>query len=113
MFSDAVAAFNQIFTPPFRKVLVRSLALTLAVLAVVWMGLGRLAASYVTTPWPWLDMLIAIAAALGLLVGIVFLVAPASALVAGFYLDELAETVAAFGTKFRLLARTTPLAVVR
>jgi CysZ protein len=93
MVSDAVAAFNQIFTPPFRKVLVRSLALTLAVLAVVWMGLGRLAASYVTTPWPWLDMLIAIAAALGLLVGLVFLVAPASALVAGFYLDELAETV--------------------
>ena len=93
MFSDAVAAFNQIFTPPFRKVLVRSLALTLAVLAVVWMGLGRLAASYVTTPWPLLDMLIAIAAALGLLVGLVFLVAPVSALVAGFYLDELAEPV--------------------
>jgi CysZ protein len=93
MFSDAIDAFNQIFTPPFRKVLVRSLALTLAVLALVWLGLDRLATSYVTTPWPWLDMLIAIAAALGLLVGLVFLVAPVSALVAGFYLDELAETV--------------------
>ena len=93
MFSDAVDAFNQIFTPPFRKVLIRSLALTLAVLALVWLGLDRLATSWMTTPWPWLDTLIAIAAALGLLVGLVFLVAPVSALVAGFYLDELAETV--------------------
>ncbi len=93
MFSDAVAAFNQIFTPPFRKVLIQSLALTLGVLALVWVGLGRLAATYMTTPWPWLDTLIAIAAALGLLVGLIFLVAPVSALVAGFYLDELAQTV--------------------
>ena len=93
MFSDAIDAFNQILTPPFRKVLVRSLALTLAVLALVWLGLDRLATSWMTTPWPWLDTLIAIAAALGLLVGLVFLVAPVSALVAGFYLDELAETV--------------------
>ena len=96
MFSDAIDAFNQIFTPPFRKVLLRSLALTLAVLALVWLGLDRLATSYMTTPWPWLDMLIAIAAALGLLVGLVFLVAPVSALVAGFYLDDLAETVERF-----------------
>ena len=93
MFSDAVAAFNQIFTPPFRKVLIQSLALTLGVLALAWVGLGRLATTYMTTPWPWLDTLIAIAAALGLLVGLVFLVAPVSALVAGFYLDELAQTV--------------------
>lgn len=93
MFSDAIDAFNQIFTPPFRKVLLRSLALTLAVLALVWVGLDRMATSYMATPWPWLDMLIAIAAALGLLVGLIFLVAPVSALVAGFYLDELAETV--------------------
>ncbi len=93
MFSDAIDAFNEIFTPPFRKVLIRSLALTMGVLALVWLGLERLATSYVATPWPWLDMLIAIAAAVGMLVGLVFLVAPASALVAGFYLDELAETV--------------------
>ena len=93
MFSDAIDAFNQIFTPPFRRVLLRSLALTMGVLALVWLGLDRLATSYMTTPWPWLDTLIAIAAALGLLVGLVFLVAPVSALVAGFYLDELAETV--------------------
>ena len=93
MFTDAIDAFNQIFTPPFRKVLIRSLALTLGVLALIWLGLDRLATSWMTTPWPWLDTLIAIAAALGLLVGLVFLVAPVSALVAGFYLDELAETV--------------------
>ena len=45
MFSDAIDAFNQIFTPPFRKVLIRSLALTLGVLALVWLGLDRLATS--------------------------------------------------------------------
>ena len=93
MFSDAIAAFDQIFTPPFRKVFVRSLALTLAVLALVWVGLDRLVTSYVIAPWPWLDMLIAIVAGLGLVVALVFLVAPISALVAGFFLDELAETV--------------------
>jgi CysZ protein len=93
MISDALAAFDQIFSPPFRKVLYRSLALTLGVLALVWLGLNRLAAAYATTPWPWLDTIIAIIAAVGLIVGLVFLVAPVSALVAGFYLDELAETV--------------------
>ena len=93
MISDAIAAFDQIFSPPFRKVLLRSLALTLAVLALVWFGLNRLAAAYATTPWPWLDTVLAIVAAVGLVVGLVFLVAPVSALVAGFYLDELAETV--------------------
>ena len=92
MISDAVAAFNEIFTPPFRKVLLRSLALTLALLALVWLGLDWLATSY-TTPWGWLDTLIAFAAALGLFVGLIFLVAPVSALVAGFFLDDLAEVV--------------------
>ena len=90
MIADAIAAFNQIFTPPFRKVLYRSLALTVGVLALAWLGLEHLATSY-ATPWAWLDTLIAFAVALGLLVGLVFLVAPVSALVAGFFLDELAE----------------------
>ncbi len=91
MISDALAAFDQIFTPPYRKVLYRSLALTIGLLALVWLGLGRLASAYATTPWPWLDTVLAILAAVGLVVGLVFLVAPVSALVAGFYLDELAE----------------------
>ncbi len=47
----------------------------------------------VILPYAWLAALISILAGLGLTVGSVFLVAPVSSIVAGFFIDDLAEQV--------------------
>ena len=93
MLTDAVDAFEQIFTQPFRAVLWKSLALTVGLLALVWIGADRFVITYVTAPWPWLNVFVALLTGFGLFVGLAFLIPPVTSLVAGFFLDELAETV--------------------
>ncbi|MDB5642398.1 MAG: conserved rane protein of unknown function [Hyphomicrobiales bacterium] len=95
MIPDALAALSQIFTPPFRRVLAKILVLTLGVLAVVWVALDRVIIGYIAVPYPWLATMLSLLTGLGLFVGLAFLVAPISSLVAGFFLDELAERVEA------------------
>lgn len=93
MLSDALAAFREILTPPFRAALAKVLGLTLLILvgAVALLDHGLLL--LVALPNPWLSTLLSILAGLGLLVGSVFLVAPVSSVVAGFFIDDLAEHV--------------------
>lgn len=93
MLDDALAALAQIFTPPFRAVLFKTLALTLLLLALIWLGLDRLVVHFIAVPYPWLATVLSVATGIGLFVGLAFLLAPASSLVAGFFLDELAEAV--------------------
>lgn len=97
MLQAAYDAFNQIFTPPFRATLWKVLALTLALLALMWVGLDKLVVGNIASgewaPWPWVKTALTILTGLGLFVGMAFLVAPASSLVAGFFLDDLAERV--------------------
>src|SRR5947209_15302304 len=93
MLDDALAAFRQIFTPPFRAVLLKTLGLTLLVLALVWLGLDRLVVHFIAVPYPWLATVLSIATGIGLFVGLAFLLAPTSSLVAGLFLDELADIV--------------------
>ena len=93
MLDDALAAFRQIFTPPFRAVLVKMLGLTLLLLALAWFGLDRLVLHFVHVQTPWVATLLSVITGLGLFVGLAFLLAPTSSLVAGLFLDELAETV--------------------
>ncbi|HUO53935.1 MAG TPA: sulfate transporter family protein [Rhodoblastus sp.] len=101
MIDDAVASLRDMFTPPFRAVLFRSLGLTLALLAAFWLVLERLAiwATDGGASWfagaPWLKTLVEVVAGLGLFVALIFLVAPVALLVAGFFLDDLADHVEA------------------
>ncbi|HSM19526.1 MAG TPA: sulfate transporter family protein [Hyphomicrobiales bacterium] len=95
MLAAAVKAINQILSPPFRNVLLRSLAITVALLFVVWVSLQALLGAFVDLPYPWMDAAIAIFAGLGLLVGMAFLVGPITSLVAGLFLDEIAAHVEA------------------
>ena len=95
MIAAALAAIEEIFTPPFRSVLGKSLALTVLLLGVLWTILEKLAVTYVHLPWPWLATLIHVLAGLGLVVAIAFLVTPVSFVVAGFFFDELAGHVEA------------------
>jgi CysZ protein len=93
MIDDAVAAFAQIFTPPFRATLLKSLALTIALLILAWFALDRLAASFIDGAPPWLATILSWLVGLGLVVGLAFLVAPVVSLVAGFFLDDIAAIV--------------------
>lgn len=93
MLADAAAAFSEIFTPPFRVALAKVLALTAALLLLAGVGLHHLLLSLFALPYPWLQTATSIVAGLGLLAASVFLVAPVSAVVAGFFVDDLAERV--------------------
>ena len=93
LLGDAAAAMGQILTPPFRRALLTILAITLAVLAVAGLGLHELLGRIATPPYSWLAVLVSVIEGLGLLIAAVFFVAPVSALVAGFFVDDLAEHV--------------------
>lgn len=93
MIEAAADAFRQIFTPPFRAVLFKSVGLTLAVLALVWIGITGGVAKFVTFHNWWLDTAVEVFTGLGLFVGLAFLVAPITALTAGLFLDDIAEEV--------------------
>ena len=93
MIADAAAAFAEIFTPPFRAALIKVLALTLLVLVLAAAVLHHVLIAFVTVHSLWLATTISIVTGLGLAVGSVFLVAPVSALVAGFFIDDLAARV--------------------
>lgn len=113
MIDDAITAANQIFTPPFRAALWKTLALTLALLGLVWIVLHKLivaglslSASWAVTSahsWAyswvvsgavsWTAAALSLISGLGLVVGLAFLVTPVSFIVAGYFFDELAEAV--------------------
>jgi CysZ protein len=93
MFESARAALPQVFSPAFRAVLVKVLALTLALLTLAWFGLNRLIDSYIAVSNPWLATILSFLTGVGLFLGLAFVMAPTSSLVAGFFLDELAEQV--------------------
>lgn len=91
LFENARAAARQIFTPPYRTVFFKVLALTFGLLALIWFGLDRLILSQVAISNAWLNWAVTLLTGAGLFVGLAFVLAPTSALVAGFFLDELAE----------------------
>ncbi len=93
MMNDAIDAFFQILSPPFRRVMWRSLFLTAAILALAGVGLDRLALSHVHVGPGWLSAVLSAVVALGLVAGMIFLTPPTASLVASFHLDEIAEIV--------------------
>jgi CysZ protein len=93
MLRDAIDSFADVFSPPFRSVMVKSLAMTVGVLALAGFGLDRLAMSFVQVQPGWLATAISVLVGLGLVAGLVFLAAPTTSLVAGFFLDEIAAIV--------------------
>ncbi len=93
MIAAALSALSEIVTPPFRSVLLKSLALTLAFLAALWWALEQSVSLYVAQSASWLASFISFLTGLGFFIALAFLIAPVSALVAGFFLDELAERV--------------------
>jgi CysZ protein len=115
LIADALDAFAQIFSPPFRRVMWKSLGLTTAILVLAWIGLDRLALSYLHAGPGWLQGVLSVVVALGLAVGMVFLAPPTASLAASFYLDDIAaiveRTVDPLGPPGRPLAFAPALAI--
>jgi CysZ protein len=93
MLDAAARALREILSPPFRTVLWKSIALTLALLVALWILLERLLTHWVDLPYAWLDTAFGVLTGVGLVIGLGFLVAPVTALFAGLFLDEIAEIV--------------------
>jgi uncharacterized protein involved in cysteine biosynthesis len=93
MLSDALESFIQIFSPPFRKVMWKSLGFTAMVLFLLGLGLDRLASSLMPVAPTWLSWIFSVLVALGLIASLILLAAPAVSLAAGFYLDDIADAV--------------------
>lgn len=108
MLDAAVKALAQMFSPPFRKVLLKSAGIAFLLIVVAAIGLHRvlvlaaestqswLAAAFglsTTTPGSILAWVLSVAAALGVVAGSIFLMPAVTGLMAGFFADGIAAEV--------------------
>ncbi|TGQ40599.1 MULTISPECIES: sulfate transporter family protein [unclassified Mesorhizobium] len=102
MILDAArAAASRLFSPEFRSVFLKTLGLTLLALAALWFAIRSLfewlALPSIDALLPglpfWAGWLGAIVASVGLALGLALFVAPVTAIVAGLFLDDVAEAV--------------------
>ncbi len=89
----AYLALAQLFTRPFRRILLKCIGLAVLLLIALGFGLDRLLSLFVETRFAWLDTTIAVVGALGLAAGAIFLVPPVTILVAGIFVDDIAALV--------------------
>jgi CysZ protein len=108
MLDAAVKALAQMFSPPFRKILLKSAGIALLLIVVAAIGLHRVLVWFAesgqgwvattfgvttTTPLWVLSWLLSVAAAVGIIVGSIFLMPAVTGLMASFFADEVAEQV--------------------
>ena len=106
MFDAAIRALTQMFSPPFRRVLLKSIGLGLILIVLIGVGLNRLfswmatsgaawaeASTGAHTLWQILAWVLSIAATLGIITGALFLMPAVTAFVGSFFVDEIAEEV--------------------
>lgn len=97
-------AFANLFAQETRAVFWKVIGLTLLALVALWFALRELFA-WLALPWidalmpgtpawaGWLTFVVGIFASLGLALGLALLLAPVTAMIAGFFLDDVAEVV--------------------
>ena len=92
MLAAAGQAFEELFSPPFRSVMVKCIGFTLALLAGLIIAV-QWSFTYLVS-WPdWVETAIQWLGGLALVAGSVFLIPPVTSLIAGLYLDDIAEVV--------------------
>ncbi len=105
MIVDAArAAAGHLFSPDFRGVFFKTLGLTLLALLALWFGLSEVF-QWLALPWidvllpgapetaGWLQLLASVAVGIGIALGLALLIAPVTAIIAGIFLDDVAELV--------------------
>ncbi|MGD9924495.1 MAG: sulfate transporter family protein [Pseudorhodoplanes sp.] len=108
MFDAAFKALIQMFSPPFRSVLIKSMLLAVVTIVLLGVGLYKFL-DWLTVsgglwaegalgpnshaPLSWIIWFASIASALGIVVGGIFLMPAVTAFVGSFFVDEIAEIV--------------------
>jgi len=104
IFDAARHAFSNLFAPETRSVFWKSLGLTILVLIGLWFAIRSV---FVWLALPWLDSLVpgmpewagwmsfvfAILAGIGLALALALLISPVTAIIAGLFLDDVAEVI--------------------
>ncbi len=104
IFDAARLSLLNLFAPETRSVFWKTLGLTALVLIGIWFALREI---FILYAWPWfaaffpdlpdwagwLTLLAAIAAGIGLALALALLIAPITALIAGLFLDDVADVV--------------------
>lgn len=106
MFDAAIKALTQMFSPPFRRALLKSIGLGLILIVLMGLGLQRVFSWMATsgaawaeasigahTAWQILAWVLSVAATLGVITGALFLMPAVTAFVGSFFVDEIAEEV--------------------
>ncbi|MBX3570383.1 MAG: sulfate transporter family protein [Rhizobiaceae bacterium] len=104
IFEAARSAAGHLFSPAFRAVLFKTLGLSLLALTVLWIALRQvfvwLALPFFDGLLPewvgsggWFDLVATILAGLAIAAGLALLIAPVTAIIAGIFLDDVAERV--------------------
>jgi CysZ protein len=92
MLTAATQAFQQLFTPPFRVLLVKCVGFTIALLVVLIILVEWVFGHFVA--WPhWVETATEWLGGLALVAGSIFLIPPVTSLMAGLYLDDVASEV--------------------
>ncbi|MDO5896836.1 sulfate transporter family protein [Agrobacterium sp. Azo12] len=104
IFDATRLALTNILSPATRSVFWKVLGLTLLVLAGLWVAIRQLFI-YLALPWidtllpgipdwaGWLGFVFAILAGIGLALALALLIAPVTAIIAGLFLDDVAEVL--------------------
>jgi CysZ protein len=95
MFASARRAFQFVFDPAFRGVLLKSVLLTLLLFAALFAGVEFAIAHLPTLGWHWVNVVAEWLAPVLFVLLLVVLGAPVAALVGTFFLDEIAQAVEA------------------
>jgi CysZ protein len=106
MFDATIKALVQMFSPEFRRVLLKSIGLGLILIVLIGIGLNRVfswmaeggaawaeASTGGHTAWQILAWVLSVAATLGIITGALFLMPTIAAFVGTFFVDETAEAV--------------------
>ena len=98
LIQSVFAAAREIFSPALRRILWKSIGLTIALLVLVWLGLTKLFDVFLTNhdlsaTYPIIDSFAFFLAGFGLFVALIYLLPAVSAIVAGYFLDDVAEVV--------------------
>ena len=93
MLAAAFQAFEDVFSQEFRRVLWKSIGLTIALFIAILISLEVALSMLTAVPWPWLETVLAVATGLGVFASLFFLIAPVTAVFAGLFLDEIADVV--------------------
>lgn len=92
MIQAAYLALRQSLSAPFRTILLKSIGLALLLLFLFGAGLEWVIARLIDFGnYPNIELVATVIASLGVFAGLIFLVPPVSSLMAGIFLDEIAE----------------------